>query len=227
MFVLALDTSSPAVTAAVAAIGDEISIAAVRTPLAARGHGELLTPSIAECLDDAGIAPREVSAVVVGTGPGPFTGLRVGLVTAAAFADAIGVAAYGVCSLDAIGAACPEVAELLVATDARRHEVYWARYRHGVRVGEPAVGAPADVPTNGVEAVAGAGGELYAEVWPSLTRLPVRYPDALALVQLAVVRIAAAEPAPPLVPLYLRRPDAVVPGAPKTVTAARAAGPGR
>ena len=146
MFVLALDTSSPAVTAAVAAIGDEISIAAVRTPLAARGHGELLTPSIADCLDDAGITPREVGAVVVGTGPGPFTGLRVGLVTAAAFADAIGVPAYGVCSLDAIGAACPEVDDLLVATDARRHEVYWARYRHGVRVGEPAVSAPADVP---------------------------------------------------------------------------------
>ena len=220
MFVLALDTSSPAVTAAVAAIGDEISVAAVRTPLAARGHGELLASSIADCLDDAGIVPRDIGAVVVGTGPGPFTGLRVGIVTAAAFADAIGVPAHGVCSLDAIGAACADVGELLVATDARRHEVYWARYRQGVRVGDPTVGKPADVPVDGVEAVAGAGGELYAELWPDLNRLPVRYPDARALVQLAADRIAAGEPAAPLVPLYLRRPDAAVPGAPKTVTAA-------
>lgn len=221
MFVLALDTSSPAVTAAVVAVRDEISTAAVRTPLAARGHGELLAPSIAECLDGAGIAPGDIGAVVVGTGPGPFTGLRVGMVTGAAFADAIGVAAYGVCSLDAIGAACPDVDELLVATDARRHEVYWARYRRGARVGEPAVGKPVDVPRDGVDAVAGAGGELYAEVWPDLTRLPVRYPEALALVQLAADRIAAGEPAAPLVPLYLRRPDAAVPGAPKTVTTGR------
>ena len=223
MFVLALDTSSPAVTAAVVMVGTvgDDSIAAVRTPLAARGHGELLAPSIAECLDDAGIAPRDIGAVVVGTGPGPFTGLRVGMVTGAAFADAVGVPAYGVCSLDAIGAACADVGELLVATDARRHEVYWARYRHGARMGEPAVARPADVPLDGVEAVAGAGGELYAEFWPALSRLPVRYPDPLALVQLAADRIAAAEPAAPLVPLYLRRPDAVVPGAPKTVTARR------
>ena len=160
-----------------------------------------------------------MGAVVVGTGPGPFTGLRVGLVTAAAFADAVGVPAYGVCSLDAIGAACPEV-----GGPARRHRRAAPRGLLGplpARRPRSASRRSARRPTcrlDGVEAVAGAGGELYAELWPALTRLPVRYPDALALVQLAADRIAAAEPAPPLVPLYLRRPDAVVPGAPKTVT---------
>jgi tRNA threonylcarbamoyl adenosine modification protein YeaZ len=218
MFVLAIDTSSPAVLAGVVSVTGEIAIAAQRVPLAARGHGELLTPSIAESLADAGAEPRDVKAVVVGTGPGPFTGLRVGLVTAAAFADAIGVPAYGVCSLDAIAGACADEAALLVATDARRHEVYWARYEHGQRTGEPAVARPADVPLDGVTAVAGAGGELYADLWPHLTRRPERYPDAVAMVRLAFDRIEGAAPSDPLTPLYLRRPDAVVPGAPKSVS---------
>ena len=217
MFALAIDTSSPAVTAAVVSVGDDVVLAAVRGPLAARGHGELLTPSIAGVLDDAGLAPAGLDAIVVGTGPGPFTGLRVGLVTAAALAHAIGIPAYGVCSLDAIGALYPDEPQLLVATDARRKEVYWARYERGVRQGEPGVARPDDVSLDGVTAVAGAGGELYADVWPGLDRRPERYPDAVALVRLARDRIVTGAPADPLTPLYLRRPDAVVPGAPKAV----------
>ena len=104
--------------------------------------------------------------MVAGTGPGPYTGLRVGLVTAAAFADAVGVPTYGVCSLDAIAAACADEPALLVVTDARRREVYWAHYEYGRRMGTPAVCAPAEIPLDGVSAVAGAGGELYRELWP-------------------------------------------------------------
>jgi tRNA threonylcarbamoyl adenosine modification protein YeaZ len=218
VFVLAIDTSSPAVLAGVVAVADEIAPAAVRAPLAARGHGELLAPSIAACLHDAGIAARELAAVVVGAGPGPYTGLRVGLVTAAALADALDLPVYTAGSLDAIATAGADEPALLVATDARRREIYWARYEHGRRVTDPSVGVPAGVPLDGLTAVAGAGGELYADSWPELPRRPERYPDPVALVSLARDRIEARAPSDPLTPLYLRRPDAVVPGTPKPVS---------
>lgn len=218
MFALAIDTSSPAVTAGVVTVAGEVALATERATLATRGHGELLAPSIEETLRDAGVAAGEIGAVVVGTGPGPFTGLRVGLVTAAVFAELLGIPAYGVCSLDAIGNSCADEPCLLVATDARRREVYWARYQLGVRVGEPAVDRPASVELAGLTAVAGAGGELYAEVWPDLPRRPERYPDPLALVRLALHRITSGAPSDPLTPLYLRRPDAVAPRAPKPVS---------
>lgn len=216
MRVLAIDTSSPAVTAGVVAVADGLTLAAVRAPLAPRGHGELLAPAVTDCLRDAGIAAADVSAVVAGTGPGPYTGLRVGLVTAAALGQALDVPTYGVCSLDAIGAACPDEAALLVATDARRREVYWAHYRAGQRVDGPHVARPADVPLDGLTAVAGAAAELYP--WPGLGRRPEYHPEPLQLVALALDRIRADADSEPLAPLYLRRPDAVVPGAPKRVS---------
>jgi len=161
VFVLAIDTSSPAVTAGVVAVGGDVTLAAVRAPVSPRGHGELLTPSIADCLADAGVTAADLTAIVAGVGPGPYTGLRVGLVTAAAFAHARGIPAYGVCSLDAIGAACADERNLLVATDARRREVYWARYSAGERVDGPHVDRPAEVPVDGITAVAGAAAELH------------------------------------------------------------------
>ncbi len=228
MLVLVLDTSSAAVVAGIADVPDDvagdsegagIAVLAVRSPLAARGHGELLTPSIAECLDDAHVHARDVGAVVAGIGPGPYTGLRVGLATAAAFADAVDAATYGVCSLDALAVQSRDAGGLLVATDARRHEVYWAHYdAAGDRVAGPAVDRPDAVPLAGIDVVAGAGGEVYADVWPQLNRLPYRYPSPESLVSLAADRIRAHAPAEPLTPLYLRRPDAVVPGPRKPVT---------
>lgn len=216
MFVLAIDTSSPAVTAGVVAVGDAVTLAAVRAPIAPRGHGELLIPSVADCLRDAGLAPTDLAAVVGGTGPGPYTGLRVGLVTAAALAQTLDIPAYGVCSLDAIGAACADEPALLVATDARRREVYWARYSAGDRTDGPHVDKPADVPLDASSAVAGAAAELYP--WPEFVRRPEYHPEPVHLVSLAADRIRAGAPTEPLAPLYLRRPDAVVPGAPKTVS---------
>lgn len=216
MFVLVIDTSSPAVTAGVVTVADEVTLAAVRAPIAARGHGELLTPSISECLRDAGVAPADLGAIVAGTGPGPYTGLRVGLATAAALAHALDAPAYGVCSLDAIGAACADEEALLVASDARRREVYWARYRFGERLDGPHVDRPGDVSLDAVSAVAGAAAELYP--WPGLARRPEYHPEPVPLASLAAERIRGGARTEPLTPLYLRRPDAVVPGAPKPVS---------
>ena len=214
MFVLAVDTSSEAVTAAIA--NEDGEVLAARTDIAPRGHAELLAPSIAQCLEQAHISAAEVSAVVAGMGPGPYTGLRVGLVTAAAFAHARGIPAYGVCSLDAIGAACADERNLLVATDARRREVYWARYSAGERVDGPHVDRPAEVPVDGITAVAGAAAELHP--WTDLARRPEFHPEPQWLVALAADRIRSGAKSEPLAPLYLRRPDAVVPGAPKHVS---------
>ncbi|SHG02897.1 tRNA threonylcarbamoyl adenosine modification protein YeaZ [Jatrophihabitans endophyticus] len=229
MFVLAIDTSSPAVTAGVVLVAEGadgadagITVLAERAPLAARGHGELLAPALAECLGAAGLAPADLGAVVAGVGPGPYTGLRVGLVTAAAFADALGVPAYGVCSLDAIAAQAQDesrpAGDLVVLTDARRKEVYWARYDGRERTAGPDVARPANVPLAGVAAGAGAAADLYADAWPALHRVPHRYPTPAVLVGLARDRIVAGAPGEILEPLYLRRPDAVVPGTPKAVT---------
>jgi len=214
VFVLAIDTATPAVVAGVVSVGPELALVSQQAPIAARGHGELLAPGIDAALHEAGIAPRQVGAVVVGTGPGPYTSLRVGLVTAAAFADALRIPAYGVCSLDAIGEAGADEPALLVATDARRREVYVGRYAYGRRDGDVGVDRPDAVDTAGLSAVAGT--ELYD--WPGLRRRPEQTPDPLALVRLARERIESGAPGDPLVPLYLRRPDAVVPGAPKTVS---------
>jgi tRNA threonylcarbamoyl adenosine modification protein YeaZ len=186
--VLAIDTATPAVTAGIVRL-EGVEVIAERVTVDARAHAEQLTPNAVAALADARLTVDDLDAVVVGCGPGPFTGLRVGMATAAAYGHALGIPVHGVCSLDAIGIECAATAsEILVVTDARRREVYWARYRDGVRVDGPAVNAPADV--------RGA-----AEV---LERPPT-YPTAAGLVR--AVADWTAEPAP-LVPLYLRRPDA-------------------
>ncbi|MEP7178305.1 MAG: tRNA (adenosine(37)-N6)-threonylcarbamoyltransferase complex dimerization subunit type 1 TsaB [Pseudonocardiales bacterium] len=215
MLVLAVDTSSAAVTAAVADVSPEgVAVRAERVTLNSRGHGEYLAPAIAECLAAAGAAPGDLCAIVAGTGPGPFTGLRVGLVTAAVMADVLAIPAYGVCSLDAI--AGTRTGALLVATDARRKEVYWARYVDGVRIDGPAVSHPADLRSDG-GMMAGAGARLNADVL-GLPLVDQDVPSAAALVRRAADRIRSAAPTEALTPLYLRRPDALEPGRPKAVT---------
>lgn len=215
MLVLAIDTSSAAVTAAVLDVSShEVAVRAERVTLNSRGHGEYLAPAIAECLAEAGATPGDLSAIVAGTGPGPFTGLRVGLVTAAVMADVLSIPAYGVCSLDAIAGSTP--GPLLVATDARRQEIYWARYLDGARIEGPAVSRPGDVAT-GLGVLAGAGARLYADVLGS-PLVDQDYPSAAALVHCAADRIRTAAPGELLTPLYLRRPDALEPGRPKAVT---------
>ena len=196
--ILAMDTATPAVTAGVLRLeGDEVL--AERVTVDARAHAEQLTPNVLAALADAGLTVNDLDAVVVGCGPGPFTGLRVGMATAAAYGHALGVPVHGVCSLDAIGVETR--GDALVVTDARRREVYWARYRDGVRVDGPAVNAPTDVPA---DAHAVAGSPEHAALFDLPTLSPA-YPTVSGLVR--AVANWTAEPAP-LVPLYLRRPDA-------------------
>lgn len=220
MLLLALDTATPAVTVAV---HDGERVLAAATQVDARRHGELLLPAIDRVLAEAGRGLADVTAIVAGTGPGTFTGLRVGLATAAALGAAGGVPVHGLCTLDGMAYACDDAAgPFLVVTDARRKEVYWARYGdRRTRVAGPAVSQPGDVPRDaaGLPA-AGAGALLYPEAFPGARGDLPGHGSAAALAALAAERLAAGEALPAPVPLYLRRPDARVPAAYKTVTAA-------
>ena len=235
MLVLALDTSGAAVTVA---LHDGGSVVARRSTLDARRHAELLAPSIAAVLDEGGATRTDVTALAVGVGPGPFTGLRAGVVTARVLGLALGVEVVGVCSLDAL--ALQVAAELrgeagdprhgarfAVATDARRHELYWGLYEHALdgdgvprRLEGPAVTAPTDLPE--AVLVAGRGAALYPDLFaPPPGPLDV---EAGAVAELAVQGLKGlssdtsdrAGLLPPE-PLYLRRPDAAPPGARKRV----------
>lgn len=210
MYALVIDTSTAAVTAGLVRVGSTVDLVAHRTTVDARAHGELLAPSVDAVLNQGGVSPRDLAAVVAGVGPGPFTGLRVGLVTAVALGQALNIPTYGVCSLDALGFGQPGT--VLVATDARRREVYWALYRHGVRETGPAVAKPSTITTQAEYAIGDKA---------DLLGLPVheepRYPPPLALAELAADRVRAGKPAERLTPLYLRRPDAVAQTARKTV----------
>ncbi|MFB7721597.1 tRNA (adenosine(37)-N6)-threonylcarbamoyltransferase complex dimerization subunit type 1 TsaB [Nocardia sp. NPDC056100] len=221
MLVLAVDTSTPAVTAGLVELepADEgnnaprITTITSQVTVDARAHNEVLTPQILACLAESGRTRAEIDAVVAGIGPGPFTGLRVGMATAAAFADALGIPVYGVCSLDAIAADTEsylrdpaEPVELLVVTDARRREVYWARYRAEGRVEGPEVSKPADLDPGTATVIAGSASHVD---YFDLPVLPVETPSPSGLVRIAARDILAGVTPEPLVPLYLRRPDAV------------------
>ena len=210
---LAFDTATPAVTVA---LHDGDRVVASLTRVDARRHGELLAPGITSVLDEAWVPRRDVTAVAVGVGPGPFTGLRVGLVTARTLALALDIPVYGVCTLDVLAAEAVDEAAVhgpfLVATDARRREVYWATYdEQGVRLDGPHVSRPADVARQ--SAVVGSGALLYPASFP-LAAGPA-HPDAGVLAR--VVTEERAELLDPE-PLYLRRPDAATPGKPKPVS---------
>ncbi|MGW4942737.1 tRNA (adenosine(37)-N6)-threonylcarbamoyltransferase complex dimerization subunit type 1 TsaB [Actinoplanes sp. NPDC004185] len=216
MLVLALDTSTPAVTAALGEVSDSgMKGIAERRTVDPRAHGERLAPQIQLVLDDAGVRPRELVAIVAGVGPGPFTGLRVGLATAAAMGQALGIPTYGICSLDALGRAAGP-GRVLVATDARRREVYFATYADGVRVTGPDVAKPADVLVAADRAV-GEGALKYSEIFGIPIDDRLLFPSGEALIALAAEQVRQGAPGDPLTPLYLRRPDAVEPSVRKAV----------
>ena len=169
--VLAIDTSTSRTSVAIIE-ADTILFSGFLA--GATAHGPSLPALVQEAL-----AVSEVDEVVVGMGPGPFTGLRVGIAFAQSFALARDIPVRGVSSLDAIAAQITEE-DFIVTVDARRKEVYWARYTDGARVGEPAVNFPADV----------SGAPIHADL----------FPDMQALVKL---------PGNITEPIYLRRPDAV------------------
>jgi tRNA threonylcarbamoyl adenosine modification protein YeaZ len=161
----------------------------------ATSHGHSLPSLVANALQSA----SQIEQVVVGMGPGPYTGLRVGIAFARAFALARVIPVIGICSLDAIAALVREKDEFLIATDARRKEVYWAQYSYGVRIEGPHVDRPSVVETLGLP-IFGEGAVKYgiAETEED------QFPDALSLVALSEnTELHIDEP------LYIRRPDAV------------------
>jgi tRNA threonylcarbamoyladenosine biosynthesis protein TsaB len=213
MLLLAFDTATPAVTVAV---HDGTDVVAEASGEGSMAHGELLAPAIRSAMADAGAAMSDLTDVAVGVGPGPFTGLRVGVVTALTLGSTLGITTHGVCTLDILAAELTQVRaveeEFLVATDARRKEVYWAHYRPGGRSADhgterldgPHVSYPADL------------AELHAGM-PVVGRGATLYPEALAVLDgpldpsaAALARAIVAESVRelPLEPLYLRRPDA-------------------
>ncbi len=207
---LAFDTASPTVSVALL---DDGELRAEAASAETMRHGEQLAPLIEEVLRRAGAIRTDVAAVAVGVGPGPFTGLRVGLVTGRTLGCVLEVPVYGVCSLDALAVEAVETGAVdrpfVVATDARRKEVYLAAYDvDATRTGGPAVDRPAVVATD--VPVVGEGAVLYPEAFP--VRIgPVRPSAAWLGRSVAEERVELLDPEP----LYLRRPDAEVPGAPK------------
>ncbi|MBU4337220.1 MAG: tRNA (adenosine(37)-N6)-threonylcarbamoyltransferase complex dimerization subunit type 1 TsaB [Actinobacteria bacterium] len=213
MPILALDTS---VGCVVAVVDDDGAVLARAGETVARRHAELLAPLIDGALHEAGVRPGDLSAVVVGTGPAPFTGLRAGLVTARTFGFALGIPVLGVPSLEALALRALDRLDLadapadqvLVLTDARRHEVYWGRYVRDEALGVRAVAGPDVGPADSLDTV---GAVL---VGPAAAALGARVAegdeavDPVALAAVALARRAHQVPTP-VEPLYLRRPDAV------------------
>jgi tRNA threonylcarbamoyl adenosine modification protein YeaZ len=247
MRILAIDTATASVSVAV---HDGDGVVAERSTPPSPKHAELLAPAIGDVLAEAGLAPADLTAIGVGVGPGPFTGLRVGLVTARVMGHALGVEVHGVCSLDVVAAGAARLGlagEFVVATDARRREVYWGRYAADPapnadrssnghlngsgthartpgwrRLEGPHVGAPADVKSAGLP-VAGRGALLYPDALledGDTAREPLD-PAAGDLATIVATALRTPEASGVLLPpdpLYLRRPDAREPGAPKRVT---------
>lgn len=244
MLVLALDTSTPTVTAAVVDVlrpyelsGPEaelsspgampVRLLAERTHTDPFAHAEYLMPLVVDACADAGRSLQAVEAVVVGLGPGPFTGLRVGIATATALADGLGREAHGVPSHDGMARQFDDRSGgLLVVTDARRREVYVSAYAgDGRRTFGPAVLAPAAVAGElaaagvTVQAVTGAGAALLAPSWPDLPIRSADRPLGPGLVERAAPALLTGAVPGPLTPLYLRRPDATEPAARRSVLA--------
>ncbi len=203
---LAIDTSAGTSVAVV----DPASGRAVaeRSTDDSRRHAEVVGPFLAEVLAEAGITGADVTGVVAGMGPGPFTGLRVGIAAARTFAAARGVPFLPIVSHDAIAADLPQ-RPVVVLTDARRREEYWSAYdASGARVAGPGLTKPTDL----AEAIRASRPE--AVDWERVTVATV---PAWRLGALAADRLASGASFADDIPLYLRDPDVTVPGAPKRV----------
>lgn len=224
---LGIDTSG-AVSVAVGRPLPEggVEVLAVCSDERARHHDEVLLALVDEVLAAAGARRADLTRIVVGRGPGPFTGLRVGLVVARTLAEVLGVPLCGLSSLDALAhqvreePAAAGASSLLIALDARRREVYWASYAvHGERLERtagPAVAPPADIADRAAQAgaVAGSGAQLYAELLHPTSQLA--HVDAGHLLQEAADQLAVGADLSSTEPLYLREPDAAKPTARKS-----------
>ena len=190
MNVLAIDTSTSRVSVAVTT---ESTVLGCIEHDSGRRHAELLTPSIQQLLADTGMALTDLDAVAVDMGPGGFTGLRIGFVTAKALAHVAGVRVYGVCSLDLVAHGRPGL--VVSAIDARKDEVYTATFRDGVRQTEPEVVAPvvlAERLRGSGALITGDGAVRYAEAFAGL-ELAGDFPSSAVLGQWVAQRVSAGE----------------------------------
>ncbi|CAB4657602.1 unannotated protein [freshwater metagenome] len=204
MNVLAIDTSV-GVSVAILRSNGELT----QSPTVDHGmQGELTAELISQVVAESGLEISDITDVVVGVGPGPFTGLRVGLVTAAVFAHARNIPIHGICSLDAI--AFDYTKPCVVVTDARRKELYWARYEDK-RIGEPQVSKPEDLLAQFPDSdFVGPGAQLY----PDFISGKVSELKAGSLARLFASGTAQLVD---VSPMYLRKPDAVEPTTRKSV----------
>jgi tRNA threonylcarbamoyladenosine biosynthesis protein TsaB len=216
-YLLALDTAT--MRTSVALLDGSQTIIEVSRD-GATGHGEALPALVAKVMKD--ITFSDLKTIAVGIGPGPFTGLRVGIAFSRSMAWALNIDLVGVCTLDALAhgylTLAPDVSgDFAVATDARRKEVYWASYdRSGNRRDHPIVIRSNEMSVDlRLLPTVGSGAAIYAVDFISHTQ-PL-FPTASAIGQLALKKLASGEPLS-TEPLYLRRPDAVPPIAPKVVS---------
>jgi tRNA threonylcarbamoyl adenosine modification protein YeaZ len=204
MNVLAIDTSVGVSVAILKSNGELTQSLAVDHGM----QGELTADLISKAVIDSGLEINKITDVVVGVGPGPFTGLRVGLVTAKVFAHAREIPIHGICSLDAI--AFDYASPCIVVTDARRKELYWARY-DGIRIGEPQVSKPEEIAKQFPAAeFVGPGAQLYPEGISGKVM-------ELKAGSLAKLFAAGSAQLVEVSPMYLRQPDAVEPTTRKSV----------
>lgn len=220
MLILALDSSATASVALGSLTDAGLTLLASRRTEDTRSHAEVMAPFVAEVLEEAGLTGQDLTALVTGTGPGPFTGLRAGIVTARSLAFAWGKPLYGLMSLTALAEEVAPVARAaglsryLVASDARRREVYTASYELTadgyILLDGPTVGPASqagDLPAYGF----GAG--LYPQDL-KVQGATDRHPDA-ALLLAAAARLGLAKLSQDTSALYLRESDAKVPAARK------------
>jgi tRNA threonylcarbamoyl adenosine modification protein YeaZ/ribosomal-protein-alanine acetyltransferase len=176
--VLAIDTSTSQTCVALVENGKVLFNKSHLDPLA---HGEVLPKLVAQALK----VNSKIDLVAVGMGPGPFTGLRVGITFAQSYALAAGINWVGVCSLDAMAANIKEE-EFIVSTDARRKERFWARYKNGIQITEPAVSRASELEKFGVQII--TEGDYF--------------PEAVAIANLSLTAHSVTQP------IYIRKPDA-------------------
>lgn len=215
MLLLAIDTSANASAALLCSRGTVIEVLGSFTSERGNDHSEVLAQAIESLLADA--SGQRPEAIAVGVGPGPFTGLRVGLATARTLGFAWDVPVHGVVSLDAIAleaAADNPETDFVVAIDARRKELYWARYSSsGLLIDGPHVSVAEELPSLPVY---GAGAGLYAERLVAsgatvVAEFADAHPGAVALGTRALRALASVEALEGTEPLYLRESDAKVP----------------
>lgn len=224
MLILAIDTSATASAALLKnrSPGSAVQLLASFHTAETNTHSEVLAPGIEGLLAQSGTAGADIDAIVVGVGPGPFTGLRVGIATARALGFAWGTAVHGAMSLDAVaydvmveapGTGGPGH-DFTVAIDARRKELYWAGYAaDGTLRQGPHVGVAETLPAT---TVYGAGAGLYADRLAAVGASVVesfahRQPSAASLGAWALQALDAGQELLPTTPLYLRESDAKVP----------------